>query len=214
MPRSPRDKEAVEIVRDKILDNALDIINNEGYDNLTMRRLGDCLGCAAKTIYNYYCSKEEIYLRVLTRGFEKLNSYANKALAGVEDPMEKLRIMSNCYIVFGMNNVNYYNIMFNWDVPKYTNYVGTPLEEVAREEKDTAMYYANAAEKALSEILYKHGVNTSEEVSYHLIRIWSGLHGFVSMNNSHSFREYYSNPVHFQHRFIEGMLLEILDEKS
>ena len=213
MPRLPRDKETVDKIRDEILDNALEIINSEGYDNLTMRRLGDCLGCAAKTIYNYYCSKEEIYLRVLTRGFEKLNSHANEALEGVEDSMEKLRIMSNVYINFGMENVNYYNIMFNWDVPKYNDYVGTPLIDVAKVQKDTAMYYADTAEKALSDILQGKGVTSAEEVSYNLIRIWSGLHGFVSMNNSHSFYEYYPNPVTFQRRFIEDMLSEILKGK-
>jgi len=213
MPRSPRDKKTVEKIRDEILDRALDIISREGYDNLTMRRLGDCLGCAAKTIYNYYCSKEEIYLRVLTRGFETLNSCADKAIEGVEDPMEKLRIMSNVYIRFGMKNVNYYNIMFNRDVPKYTSYVGTSLAEVAKEAKDTAMYYAGTSEKALSEILRSHGETSTEDVSFQLIRIWSGLHGFVSMNNSRSFHEYYANPVHFQHRFVEDMLSGILNGK-
>ncbi len=213
MPRLPRKKEEVEKVRDSILDNALEIINSEGYDSLTMRRLGDSLGCSAKTIYNYYCSKEEIYLRVLTRGFEKINGIVDRSLEGITDPVEKLRVMSKVYIQFGLDNVNYYNIMFNWDVPKYTNYVNTPLEEVARQEKDTAMHYADLSENAISKILEKNGKISKEEVSYHLIRMWSGLHGFVSMHNSHGFQEYYPNPIHFEDRIIEVMLSELLSEK-
>ncbi len=213
MPRLSRKNEEVEKVRDSILDNALEIINSEGYDSLTMRRLGDSLGCSAKTIYNYYCSKEEIYLRVLTRGFEKINGIVDRSLEGITDPVEKLRVMSKVYIQFGLDNVNYYNIMFNWDVPKYTNYVNTPLEEVARQEKDTAMHYADLSENAISKILEKNGKISKEEVSYHLIRMWSGLHGFVSMHNSHGFQEYYPNPIHFEDRIIEVMLSELLSEK-
>jgi AcrR family transcriptional regulator len=213
MPRIPRKKEEVDKVRDSILDKALEIISSEGYDNLTMRKLGDSLGCSAKTIYNYYCSKEEIYLRVLTRGFEKINDIVDQSLDGISDSFEKLRIMCHVYIKFGLDNVNYYNIMFNWDVPKYTNYIGTPLEVVAKLEKDTAMHYADLSENAISKILTKNGNISREEVSYHLIRMWSGLHGFVSMNNSHGFQEYYPNPICFEDRMIEAMLSELFNEK-
>lgn len=210
MPRSPRNKEEVDKVRDLILDNALEIINSEGYDSLTMRRLGDSLGFSAKTIYNYYCSKEEIYLRVLTRGFEKINAIADKSLNGITDPIEKLRVMCNVYLQFGIENVNYYNIMFTWDVPKFTNYMNTPLEVVAREEKDTAMHYAVLSEKAISAILKSKGRDSADEVAFHLIRMWSGLHGFVSMHNSHGFQEYDSSPLRFQMRIIDAMLSELL----
>jgi AcrR family transcriptional regulator len=213
MPRLPRKKEEIEKIRELILDNALEIINSEGYDSLTMRRLGDTLGCSAKTIYNYYCSKEEIYLKVLTRGFEKINGIVDKALEGITDPVEKLRIMSKVYIQFGLDNVHYYNIMFNWDVPKYTSYINTPLEEVAREEKDTAMHYADLSESAISEILKVNGKFSEEDVSYHLIRMWSELHGFVSMHNSHGFQEYDANPIRFENRIIEAMLSELLQDK-
>ena len=206
MPRIPRNETEIKEVRNKILENALNIICDEGYENLTMRKLGSCLGCAAKTIYNYYGSKEEIYLRILTRAFELLNTSADDAVNGVSDPVEKLRILCNVYIRFGLENVHYYNIMFSWDVPKYTNYLGTYYESAAGEEKETAMHYAVISEAAISEILLKKGGGPKEESVYHLIRMWSMLHGYVSLHNSHSFREYHSDTLQFQKKIVEEIL--------
>ena len=209
MPRIPRNKAEVDEVRDKILEYALNIIIDEGYDSLTMRKLGSRLGCAAKTIYNYYGSKEEIYLRILTKAFETLNRNADEALNGESDPVKKLRILCNVYIRFGLENVHYYNIMFSWDVPKYTNYLGTYFEPAASEEKETAMYYAVMAETVISEILSKNGEVSKEEIEFHVIRMWSMLHGYVSLHNSHSFREYHSDTLQFQQKIVEEILASL-----
>jgi len=214
MPRLPRKKEEIEGVREKILDKALDVISREGYESLTMRRLGSLLGCAAKTIYNYYEGKEEIYLHILIRGFRTLNSDADEALNGIEDPLEKLRALCNAYINFGLKNIHYYNIMFNYDVPKYLNYLDTHFEPVAREEKETAMYYAVISEAAISEILTEKtldhkGINLREESAFILVRMWSMLHGYVSLHNSGSFREYHSNTLKFQNRIVDNLLKDL-----
>ena len=209
MPRAPRKKEEIEEVRDKILDYALNIICDEGYDSLTMRKLGIRMGCAAKTIYNYYSGKEEIYLRILTKGFQALNTSADKALKGVIDPVQKLRLLCNVYISFGLENIYYYNLMFNWDVPKYTSYLGTYFESAAKEEKETAMYYAAISEAAISEALSRKGKVTKKDAVFHLVRLWSALHGYVSLHISHSLREYYSNTLQFRERIIEEMLASI-----
>ena len=209
MPRVPRKKEEIDEVRDKILDCALDIICNEGYDSLTMRKLGSRLGCAAKTIYNYYDSKEEIYLRILIKGFRTLNTRADEALNGVTDPTEKLRILCNVYIRFGLENIFYYNLMFSWDVPKYTSYLGTYFESAAKEEKDTAMYYAVISEAAISQLLSKKRKVSRQDAAFHLVRLWSALHGYVSLHISQSFREYHSNTLQFRERIVEEMLAGI-----
>ena len=54
MPRVARNQDEIDEIKDSILDGALSIIIEEGYDSFTMRKLGSALGCAAKTIYNYF----------------------------------------------------------------------------------------------------------------------------------------------------------------
>jgi len=60
MPRTPRKPEEIEEEKQRILDEALNIIAESGYSGLTMRGLGQRLGMAAKTIYNYFQNKDEV----------------------------------------------------------------------------------------------------------------------------------------------------------
>ncbi len=72
MPKAPARPEVVEAIRERILKEALFIINKDGYANLSMRKLALRLGFTAKTIYNYYSNKDELYLMALTKGFQEL----------------------------------------------------------------------------------------------------------------------------------------------
>lgn len=189
MPRVKRTPEEIEAVRQKILDEALDIISTSGYDDLSMRKLAGRLGFAAKTIYNYYSGKEEIYIMVLLRGFEQLNVIAEDIAGEVSDPVEKLKALSGAYVKYGIENNNYYNIMFNIDVPKYSDYVGTPLEPVAYREKKTALKLAELAREIISDISKKYGSILENEVDYLVLKLWSNLHGIVSLYNSNVLQE-------------------------
>ena len=206
MPRTARNKDEIDEVRDMILDHALGIICNKGYESLTMRELGQSLGCSAKTIYNYYSSKEDIYLRILTKGFETLNAEADKAIDGIVNSLQRLRILCNVYINFGLKNIHYYNLMFSWDLPKYTSYIGTFFESAAREEKEVAMHYTIITETAISQVLSKNGKVQKKEIVYHLVRMWSQLHGFIMLHNSSSFREYHSDTLRFREQMIDELL--------
>ena len=206
MPRTARNEQEIDEIKDTILNHALDIINNEGFDGLTMRELGSRINCASKTIYNYYRCKEDIYLQILIRGFEILNAKADQAINDESEPLEQLRILCNIYIDFGLENVHYYNLMFSWDVPKYTNYIGTFFESAAQEEKAVAMHYAVITEAAISKVLSKKGTFSKTEIAYHLVRMWSVLHGFVALHNSYSFREYYPNTLRFRRQIVDELL--------
>ena len=54
MSRNTRSSEEIETIKTKILDAALAILFEEGFDDLSMRKLGRKLGMTAANIYNYY----------------------------------------------------------------------------------------------------------------------------------------------------------------
>ena len=102
MPKLARPAEEVAEIRRRILDQALTLIAEHGYDSLTMRSLAGKFGFAAKTLYNYFSSKEEIYLMVLTRGFELLNAELAEATAKLKNPIDKLKAICRTYVDFGI----------------------------------------------------------------------------------------------------------------
>ncbi|MDV7401519.1 helix-turn-helix domain-containing protein, partial [Arthrospira platensis SPKY1] len=70
--RPVRPRQEVEALKQNILNTALKIITQEGFDSLTMRRLGRELGMTAPNLYNYYRSKDEIYMTLMLQGFMQL----------------------------------------------------------------------------------------------------------------------------------------------
>ncbi len=141
MPKKPRSEQEVQKVREEILDKTLELINEVGYENFTMRKLANKLNMTATPIYQYYKNKDELYLAALTQGFETLCNVAEKARDEGKDPMERLRFVIRDVILFGLEHPGVYNILFISAVPKYYDYVGTENEDAAKRELDAAMRF-------------------------------------------------------------------------
>jgi AcrR family transcriptional regulator len=181
MPKAPAGPEVVEAIRERILKEALFIINKDGYANLSMRKLALRLGFTAKTIYNYYSNKDELYLMALIKGFQELTEQFRAPYLSSENPVEKMRAAVNAYVHWGIENKHYYNIMFSMDTPKYADYVGTKMEGVADQQNRIALQVAEIGTAILTEVALYNGSISPDEVPYRLLHIWSTLHGMVSL---------------------------------
>lgn len=181
MPKAPAGPEVVEATRERILKEALFIINKDGYSNLSMRKLALRLGFTAKTIYNYYSNKDELYLMVLTKGFQELAEQFRAAYLSSKNPVEKMRSALNAYVRWGIENKHYYNIMFSMDTPKYADYVGTKMEGIADRQNRIALQVAEIGTAIITEVALYNGRISPDEVPYRLLHVWSTLHGMVSL---------------------------------
>jgi len=210
MPRMPRSQREVEIVKKEILDSALQLIIDEGFHNLSMRRLASRLGMTATTIYNYFSNKDEINLMIRMRGFEMLYLRLLECRNQYPDPLLKLRAMIRTYFEFGISNPNYYDIMFNLHTPKYLDYIGTELERVARIEKEASLRTYEIIAKTLAEFLNRRGTASGDFVRYKTIQLWCDVHGIISLNNSKLLREIDDNPADLIDRMIEEVIARFL----
>jgi AcrR family transcriptional regulator len=181
MSKTPATPEVIEAVRERILKEALFIINEEGYAGLSMRKLARRLGFTAKTIYNYYSNKDELYLMVLIKGFTEMAEEFRKANRLSGDPLQKLRAAVRAYVRWGIANKHYYNIMFSMDTPKYSDYRGTAMEAVAERQNRIALEISEIGMSILNEVAARTRGISTDETPLHLLQIWSTLHGMVSL---------------------------------
>ena len=206
MPKPARTPEEVEVVKQKILEEALNIITERGYEGLSMRRLGRHLGMTAATVYNYFQNKEEIYLHVLTRGFELLYDDLLRASKSTDDPFEKLKAVWREFVRFGLNQSNYYDIMLTLYIPKYRDFAGGPLEPLARKELTTALKVADLITKVLEEIAVTHGNIRKEDARIHFMRLLTGVHGVVSLYNNTILAYVHDHPEEILDSLVESHL--------
>ena len=182
--KKSRDIKEVEGIQGRILEAALGIIVQEGFPALTMRRLASKIGMTAPNIYNYYKSKDELYITLVIQGFEMLQRDLMSVYGAYDEPLERAAALARAYIAFGLKHSSYYDIMFTYPTPKYHDYVGTPLEKLSEIEYRVSMDIVMLALKAVKAFMGKADTIDDQEVQRRFIAVWSMLHGMISLYNS------------------------------
>lgn len=203
MPRTKRSPDAVDAVKQDILKAALELMTRHGFDGFSMRKLGSRLGISAKTIYNYYKNKDELYLAILTEGFQQLYDRFSLVFSSTNDPFERLKALGREYLDFGLSNANIYNLMFTWHVPKFRDYVGTPMEPAAKIELETALRVSEVFMDAIRATAEHDEAMPENEARFHMIRLWSQMHGFVAGLNNTLLDYMHEHPAALKERLLE-----------
>ena len=184
MGRRPKTMEEVESFKNKILDKTLQLIAKEGYEGFSIRKLGPKLGIAPKTVYNYFKSKDEIYLHVLINGFELLYKELSQSIQTENVPYKQLEAFVKAFIRFGFEKSNYYDIMMTLHIPKFNEFRGTTLEPLAFNELQTAL----KSFKLLLSII-EHLDITDDHIKHgnprmSALQLLVAMHGIVSLKNN------------------------------
>lgn len=214
MPKAPMSEEEVEIIRGRILDTALEIMIQEGFTNLSIRKLSSRLGVTPTTIYNYYKNKDELNLMIRLRGFEKLYQTLIKAAEEQIKLEDRIATLIRAYITFGMTYPGYYDIMFNLHTPKYLNYVGTDLEASAENEKQTALKCLDLFLDPIYKFVDSESPETQKLILDKVVMFWSDLHGLVTLYNSRLFHEVLSNVDSFIEKRTSELITDFIQTKK
>jgi len=205
MPRPARPQKEVDNVKAKILEKALTILIDEGYDNLSMSKIGKQMGMTAANIYNYYKNKDELYNNIIIQGYIKLYNTLEKSTDAVTNPFERIMALIRAYIDFGISNKHYYHLMFSMIAPKYLDYIGTPVEALAYTEKQTSLRVLELAFSVSDEYLKNNPSYNGSDKNIFIIQIWSQLHGIISLHNSGNLIEAVENTD----QIIEGIVANL-----
>jgi len=209
MPKLQRTPEEIEAAKTEILEEAVKLIVDIGYNNFTMRKLASKLGVTATTIYNYYKNKDDLYINLLIRGFEALFESLEQAYNKHLTPAAKLRAMLGAYTDYGLNHANFYNLMYSWHVPKFNDYVGTSMEPVARLQLEGALKVPEIFFKTIKAYaLSQNKLLSNEEAMFLLIHYWSQIHGFIAGCNNTNLNYLHSDPTS-----LKGKHLDCVAEK-
>jgi len=94
---------------------ARDLLESEGPEALTMRRLADQLGIRAPSLYKHFRDKTALEVAIMIDGFEEAASAFETATAEVADP---LRAFAETYRVFAKAHPHVYRLMTERPLPR------------------------------------------------------------------------------------------------
>ena len=183
MPKVPRNDQEINEFKDRILDVTAAIIREDGFNNLSMRKIGACMNMAAASLYYYFTSKDEIYLAIRMRAGNILHEKLSVAYASSSDLQTKALNMIRAYVEFGLHQSHYYEVMFNSTAPKYSDYKGTALEKAAADERESSLLSLAVLSQCVGDFA-SAGYDVPEDIKTVQLTLWSQLHGIVSMHNN------------------------------
>ncbi|MDA8082104.1 MAG: TetR/AcrR family transcriptional regulator [Nitrospiraceae bacterium] len=98
-------------MRTLILDTAMRLFLEEGFEKVTVRRIAGAIEYSPATIYLYFRDKNDILFALHAEGFDRFYRLQQTVLQ-VKDPWERLRMHARVYISFALENREYYDLMF------------------------------------------------------------------------------------------------------
>ncbi len=166
-----KEKQKLE-VRKLILDASMKLFVEEGFANVTIRRIADLIEYSPTTVYLYFKDKDEIFSSLHDIGFTKMQEF-NRTLASIHNPLLRLHKMGENYLQFGMENPEYYSLMFIQGEPM------KKLSEPGCEWKpgDEAI---NRLRATITECIEK-GYLASADPHLVSLSVWSFVHGLVAL---------------------------------
>jgi AcrR family transcriptional regulator len=153
-----------------LLTSAEDILETEGPDGLSVRRIAAAAGVAPMGVYNHFESKFGIVEALFIQGFDRLG-LEMAAMAQITDPVEALREGARRYRSLALAHPMAYQVMFLRAVPGF-------------EPSDLALGNCTGAFDSLVAAVQRAmdaGVIAEAPPTETAQGIWATIHGWVSL---------------------------------
>ncbi|GGN04160.1 TetR family transcriptional regulator [Dyadobacter beijingensis] len=159
-----------ENMRTNILAVALQLVKEEGWQSLSIRKIADAIEYSVPVIYDHFENKEAILFELSMDGFRLLDRLLEKDKRKYAEPEERLRAHAETYWNFAFKNPEYYQLMYGLGMPcsspgkakpefnSFRDHIGEAIEGIVKEKK-----------------------NSEEETCFKIHALWSVLHGLISI---------------------------------
>lgn len=103
--------EVIALKRERILEAAVDLFYEIGYENATLEAVADRLGATKPFIYSYYKSKTELLAAICERSIQESLKEMDAAIEVELDSVELLRRVGHAFALAVLRNQKYIAIM-------------------------------------------------------------------------------------------------------
>jgi AcrR family transcriptional regulator len=152
--------------RARILDAALRIAKEHGWQAVSMRKIADMINLTPPVIYDHFLNKEAILMELGKIGFARLAAGIWNALQEQDTPAKQLESMWMAYWDFAFAEKELYQLMFDIGTQGCCHNNSMPEVEAP-------------AEPILKVI---RRIRPEQQVLSTYFSLWSAVHGLISLN--------------------------------
>ncbi len=153
-------------LRTLILDRASRLLVEDGYSGISMRKIAQAIGYSATTIYHQFGSKDGLFHALVEEGMDRLARYLDQAKG------DGLAALCRAYVNFGLENREYYEIMFLVTPDSVDRY---PIHKYRRARRNLDLFA-----EAVADVLGAPSTDL-QYVRSEATTVWAALHGIVAL---------------------------------
>jgi AcrR family transcriptional regulator len=155
-------------LRDQIRATARELFAREGYESVSMRRIGARVGCSPMAIYRHYENKEELLLSLCEETFAKMIRLLDEARQKPGTRLEQLRRCVRAVVDFHLSHPNHYKVTFMTQMPP---------GPVAQRKVAIGQPVMDRLRAGVRECAEEKGLDIDVEMAAQIIRV--GIHGLA-----------------------------------
>ncbi|MCG2811748.1 MAG: TetR/AcrR family transcriptional regulator [Candidatus Aminicenantes bacterium] len=162
-------------LRRLILEATVDLLAQEGYEQVSIRKVASLIGYSATTIYLYFKNKADLIQNVVDDGYARfMLRLAAASRGGALSPLQQLSEGMRIYIGFALENPNWYRVTFSSRLGRSNNDAQF-LTESATGEKGFAVLAMNLEQAMASAEIPRRSLYPAVQT------IWATLHGVAML---------------------------------
>lgn len=171
--RKEREKEQR---REEILNAAQSVFFEKGLTNSTMDEIAEKAELSKGTLYLYYGSKEDLYLAVMTRGFDVLHQMCIEVVEHSASPVEAIWNLSKAYFEFFEKHRNYFHMFYFLQSPTLHKQVSPEMmESCTQQTNKTWRLFIDLFQQGVNEGMFRKDISPPEAA----VILWSSANSIL-----------------------------------
>lgn len=161
-----RSEHSREEIRDMAIEAAARIVEKEGYQSLTARKVAAKIGYTVGTLYHVFKNFDDLVMNLNARTIDEMAGLIQQQVKRKRNPEVRIRTMAEYYVQYATDHPDRWRLVFEHEPPR-----GMPTPPQLKERRDVMfeMVADNLRELAPERI--------PQEVSHTATALWSGIHG-------------------------------------
>jgi AcrR family transcriptional regulator len=161
-----------EKLRTNILGTAWQMVEDDGWQSLSIRKIADAIEYSVPVIYDHFENKEAILFEFAKEGFTILTKKIEEAINKTENPADQLKQVAYAYWDFAFKYKEHYQLMYGLGMQ------GCEVEKCLPEKAT----FRNLVMEPITKLI-EQGNNPKSNPCLKYYTFWSILHGLISIKN-------------------------------
>jgi AcrR family transcriptional regulator len=153
-------------IRDMAISAASKIVEKQGFQSLTARKVASEIGYTVGTLYHVFRNFDDLVIHVNARTIDEIAALIEQKTRTKRNPEARIRLMAEYYVQFATNHPDRWRLVFEHEGPPG---LPTPVQMKERRDVMFEMVADNLRELAPERV--------PNEVAHTATALWSGIHG-------------------------------------